>query len=389
MRILHVLSTIDPKAGGVSQAMRTMVKGLAAQDVTSEVACLDGGPPEGYPRDDFQVFFLGPGKGPWLYSAELLRWLEINMRNYDAVIVHGLWQYHTYAVYKAGKVGVGNGPAVFVMPHGMLDPWFQRAKGRKLKAIRNWIFWKLVERKLINTCRGLLFTCETEKELARETFYPYNPKSESVIGLGIEAPPKLSAGSIENFRKKYHLEDKKYLLFLGRINIKKGVDLLVKAYVSLKSEGYDLPALFVAGPDSDTPYGQEILNLSSKDENILFPGMLTGEDKWAAFYGCEAFLLPSHQENFGIAVVESLACGKPVIISDQVNIWKEIWTGNSGIVSPDTYEGVRGALMQWLDAGEEGRNSLGRNATETFTSNFAIDSTAKKLKVILDVNIRD
>lgn len=387
MKILHVLSTIDPKAGGVSQAMRTMVKGLAAREVTSEVACLDAGAPEGYPKDDFQVFFLGPGKGPWLYNVNLLRWLEMNMQHYDAVVVHGLWQYHTYAVYQAGKAGAGT-PAVFVMPHGMLDPWFQRAKGRKVKAIRNWIFWKLVERKLVNTSRGLLFTCETEKELAKETFYPYNPKSESVIGLGIEAPPKLSAESVGNFRKRYQLENKKYLLFLGRINVKKGVDLLVKAYISLKSEGHDLPALLIAGPDSDTPYGEEIIRLAAKDEHILFPGMLTGEDKWGAFYGCEAFVLPSHQENFGIAVVESLACGKPVIISDQVNIWKEIKAGKSGIVSPDTYEGVRAALLQWLEIGEEGRHSLGLHATETFTSNFAIDSTAKKLKSILDLNIR-
>src|SRR6185369_16511419 len=105
---------------------------------------------------------------------------------------------------------------------------------------------------------------------------------------------------------------------------KKGVDLLISAYADVyqsKPASPAPPALVIAGPlNSDFADAMQKLaaELSPRD-TVFWPGLLSGDAKWGAFHGCEAFVLPSHQENFGIAVAEALACGKPVLISNQVN----------------------------------------------------------------------
>jgi glycosyltransferase involved in cell wall biosynthesis len=105
--------------------------------------------------------------------------------------------------------------------------------------------------------------------------------------------------------------------------------------------------------------------------------MLQGDAKWGAIYGCEAFVLPSHQENFGIAVVEALACNRPVLISNQVNIWREIESSRGGLIGDDTPEGAAQLLTQWIQMTEKEKAKLHprecyrkhfevRAATETF-----------------------
>ena len=140
--------------------------------------------------------------------------------------------------------------------------------------------------------------------------------------------------------------------------------------------------MVIAGTGLDTPYGKELQNLvaqSDAKESILFPGMLSGESKWGAFYGSEAFILPSHQENFGIAVVEALACGKPVLISNQVNIWREIEVAGGGIVADNTLLGTTQLLGRWESLSREAKLSMGAHARNAFEKNFAIGPAAKRL----------
>jgi len=379
MKLIHVVSGMDPKDGGISQAVRTMINGLDSEGLVNEIVCM--GSPSSKTSDPLHIHYVGPGKSSWLYNAKLGKWLSKNIDRFDAVLVHGLWQYHTYAVYEVLKNQDGTKPMVFVMPHGMLDPWFQRAKGRKIKAIRNWFIWKMMEHRIVNKSDGLLFTCETEKILAKETFVPYHPKSETVVGLGVHPPPVFSEEMRHAFYEKCpELEDKNYLLFLSRIHIKKGVDLLIDAYLSLKSEGYELPALVIAGPGLATSYGLHVQLQALKDKNIYFPGMLDGPAKWGAFYGCETFVLPSHQENFGIAVVEALACGKFVLISDQVNIWREIKKNRAGLVEKDNKEGVKLLLKNWIHLTAIEKKEMSDKAKETYFKNYSVEQAVKKLR---------
>lgn len=397
MKLLHIISGMDPKMGGVSQAVRTMIVGLTDLGVQNEVLTLDAPGAPFLAADPFPLHALGPARGPWSYGAQLVPWLLSNLARFDAVIVHGLWLYHGYAVKKAlarcrhPRQGVNQPalPKLYVMPHGMLDPYFQSAPGRKLKALRNWVYWRLIEGQLVNEADSLLFTCEEECRLARNSFHPYHPRGESVVGLGVEDPPPYTSVMQEAFRTQCpELGDDGFLLFLSRIHEKKGVDVLLKAYAShlgeaAKGRGGTLPKLVIAGPGLDTAYGREVHQLvaSAPDlrTSVFFTGMLTGASKWGAFYGCDAFVLPSHQENFGIAVVEALACGKPTLVSNQVNIWQEIKFFEAGIVANDTLAGTQELLRCWASLTKEQKTIMEQQARRCFLQAFTIQSAAQRL----------
>ena len=288
-------------------------------------------------------------------------------------------------------------PQFFVMPHGMLDPWFQTDKTRWLKASRNNIYWELIEKKVINCADGLLFTCEQEKDLARIPFPHYKPKNEYVIGLGIKSPPILEKEMKDTFLDGYPiLKDKSYFLFLSRINYKKGIDLLIEAYASIlytyTENAKEIPMLVIAGPGLDTTYGKAIQGKVKNNEELLdkivFTGMITGNVKWGALYGCEAFILPSHQENFGIAVVEALACAKPVLISNQVNICKEIELGGGGIIAQDNLEGTKELFANFIKLTEADKAEMNKRAKASFIKYFDINQTVKNLVKILRISTK-
>lgn len=380
-RILHIISTMDPKAGGVSQAVKTMVKGLTFYNISSAIVSLDEAE-IGKEYVGFDLIPIGKGSTSWNYHGKLISWLRNNISAYENVIVHGLWQFQCYAILKS--MSAARHTKIYVMPHGMLDPYFQKSAGRKLKAIRNQLIWSLVENRLINRADGLLFTCETEKMLAHETFSGYKPKRELVVGLGVDKDLEENASMANEFKSAFpQIQSDGYLLFISRIHPKKGLDLLVRAYLSLKKTVV-LPQLIIAGPGLETSFGEEIQEMVAGDSDIVFTGMLTGRFKWGAFYGCGAFILPSHQENFGIAVVEALSCQKPVLISNQVNIWREIEAEGGGIVVNDTSEGVVELLSRWVALTEGEKIEMRRNAERTFHKYFTVGMAAKRLKEALN-----
>src|SRR5688572_10353779 len=224
MNVLHVSPGMDPKLGGVCQAVRIIISGLTELGVNNEVVSLDAANSAFLNQDSFQVHAVGGGTGPWSHNPNLIPWLINNCSRFDAVIVHGLWLYYGYGVRKAMQRLTSRSPKLFVMPHGMLDPYFQRAPGRKLKAIRNWFYWKLIEGNVVNKADGIFFTCEEELLLAREPFRPYLPQRELNVKYGIENPPENSWEMREAFlRRCPQAYDKPYILFLSRIHEKKGV----------------------------------------------------------------------------------------------------------------------------------------------------------------------
>jgi glycosyltransferase involved in cell wall biosynthesis len=396
MKILHITSQMDPEKGGISQGIRTMIEGLNKLGAHSEVVTLDQ-PGAAFFKDEVIIIHTpGAGKGPWFYNAKLGQWLKANMDRFNAVIIHGLWLYHGYAAWKAVRLlnnhsnrlknKKKDAPTLFVMPHGMLDPYFQLAEGRKLKAIRNRAYWKLIEGKIINQADGLLFTCEMEKQLARKPFSPYQPKRENVVGLGVAEPPAFISEMHKAFLEKCtELGNNSYFLFLSRIHEKKGVDLLINAYKKIIEQypGKNIPKLVIAGPGLETLYGDKIQKLILESPELMasvfFPGMLKGNAKWGAFYGCSAFVLPSHQENFGVAVVEAMACSKAVLISNQINICSEIETHNAGIVAEDTPEGTRSLLEKWEQLTSDEKQVMGLQARDCFEKKFAMVPAAKRL----------
>lgn len=381
---------MNPKGGGPCQGIRNSIPEMKKSGVENEVVCLDLPNSEYLGKDNFVIHTIGTSKNLWGYSKNLLPWLLKNFEKYDAVIVHGLWTYHSYATVKAWKKFKKQNikfPKLFVMPHGMLDPYFQTAKGRKLKAIRNWIYWKIIENKVINSADGVLFTCEEELLLAKNPFKPYFPKKELNIGYGIEPPPVFLEKMTAAFAEKVPAwNGKPFILFLSRIHEKKGVDLLIKSYNKLQKDAPSpleraeegLPQLIIAGPLGSN-YAKEMQKLAENNNNILFAGMLNGDSKWGAFYNCECFVLPSHQENFGIAIVEAMACKKPVLITNKVNIWREIASENGGFIANDTEEDIQMLLNKFLTLSKKEKTIMGENAFHTYQKYFSIEKAAEKM----------
>ena len=377
---------MNPRTGGPCQAVRNFFSRAVELGNGMEVVCLDDPNSDYLGHESLPVHALGEARGPWGYHPKLRPWLVENLARFDAVILNGLWQYPGFALAKVAQLP--NMPPYFVFPHGMLDPWFQRAPGRRLKAIRNWLHWKLVERHVIHRAKAVLFTCAEEMRLARETFRPYQPGITINVGFGIAPPPEYHANMRAAFAAKCRgLNGRSGLLFLGRIHPKKGVDILIQAYSALcRASGTNQPGttpkLVIAGPGLETSFGKQMQTLAAKlcpPDSVFWPGMLTGDAKWGALNQADAFALISHQENFGVAVAEALACGIPVLISNQVNIWREIAEDKAGLVAADSLEGAKELLQSWQNLSIADKTAMKKAAQSTYERHFRIDVAAEKL----------
>jgi glycosyltransferase involved in cell wall biosynthesis len=265
----------------------------------------------------------------------------------------------------------------------MLDPWFKHRY--PLKHLKKSAYWWPFERRVLCDAAAVLFTCEEERRLARTSF-PGSSYEEQVVAFGTAAPPEnIPAQRAAFFDHTPAVRDQRYWLFLGRIHPKKGVDLLIDAYGRLARQT-SLPHLVIAGPCADAGYLRQLQDRAAAccpAGQVEWPGMLNGDVKWGALRAAEAFVLPSHQENFGIAVVEALACGTPVLISHPVNIWREIAEDGAGLVEPDTAEGTERLLARWLALDENTRRSMRATARESFLRRYEIGAAARSLVAAL------
>jgi glycosyltransferase involved in cell wall biosynthesis len=390
MKLLHVIGSMNPDTGGPCQMIRSFAPWFLAQGHSLDVVCLNDRDAAFLKSEPFPAHAVGQGRGGWNYSPGLTPWFKKHLREYDAVILNGLWQFQGYALWRASKT-VTYAPPFYIFPHGMLDPWFQKVSVRPLKAARNTVFWKTIQHRIIRDAAGLLFTCEEERRLAQLPFSPYQPRREEVVGLGVPEPPAFDERMKTAFLEKCPgVRGENYFLFLGRIHPKKGVDLLIQGYATLhkkNSGGKPVPKLVIAGPDLDSTYGREMQTLAAQlcpRDTVLWPGMISGDAKWGALFGCDAFVLVSHQENFGIAVVEALACGKPVLISDKINIWREIKDDQAGLISDDTDAGANIIFRQWKSLSPESRTAMQKSARACFENRFGIAPATRRLLAVID-----
>jgi len=383
MRILRVIASVDPATGGPVAGLRAVTPALARLGHQSEFLTVD------HDTDGFLQSFVapvhavGPARGGYSYTPRVKRWLERNISNFDAVIVHGLWQYLGPVVRSISQSQ--RRTPYFVFPHGMLDPTLRETY--PVKHVKKWLYWVAMEHRVLRDARAVFFTCEEERRLARTTFPRYSC-NERVLAYGTAAPD----GDPASWRQAWHerfpaIADKRYFLFLGRLHSKKGVDVLLRGYAELFRESDPrqkaaLPDLVLAGPCLDASYLKTLQALARSHEieaKVHWTGMLTGDAKWGAMRGAEAFVLPSHQENFGIAVAEALACGTPVLLSNRVNIWREISESNAALVEPPTDAGVAQLLRRWVLLDPAARRSMSAAARACFDQRFEVTRAAKNL----------
>ncbi len=384
MKILRSIRSVNREFGGPSESLEQSSAALVERGHEVEIVSLD--PPSAqWVRDyPFPVHALGPGRGTYAYSPRFADWIRKRRAQYHAVIVHGIWQYSSLGVWRALH---GTATPYFVFPHGMLDPWFKRTY--PLKHLKKLLYWPWAEYRVLRDAKAVLFTSEEERLMARESFSLYRC-NEAVVNYGTAAPRNDLESARADFLNDFpHLRGKRFLLFLGRLHEKKGCDLLIEAFAALEnSSGGALSLhLVLAGPCADEEYKLRLKRLASaakEDGSITFTGMLTGSRKWGAFRAAEAFVLPSHQENFGIAVVEALACGTPVLISNKVNIWREIETDHVGYVENDDLAGTTALLKRWLATPPEARAAMRKNAPDCFARRFEIARATESLLKVLE-----
>jgi glycosyltransferase involved in cell wall biosynthesis len=373
MRILHSLPSVDLSTGGPIQGVLSSAPILREMGHEVEIVSLDAGD-EAFVRDcPVKVHAMGDGKGGYGSSPRFVPWLREHHSEYDRVVVDGLWQYHGVGVEQALR---GTSTPYYVFSHGMLDPWFRRRY--PLKHVKKQVFWLASQYRVLKNAQALLFTCEEERIQARNAFFPYGFR-EKVVSYFTARPEKSAEEYLSAFRAEFpEHTDRSFLLFLSRIHEKKGIDLLVRAFGTLKSRlPYDL---VIAGPDPSglgAKLQEECRSLGIADR-VHWVGMVRGDAKYGAFYAAEASILPSHQENFGVTVAESLACATPTLISNKVNIWREIADDRAGIVSNDDIEGAQKLLLDWQGMSDEEKSEMGANALKCFDGRFEIRASVRR-----------
>lgn len=327
MRILHVIGDLAPASGGPAKAGFEMARALVRRGHDVAIYTTDFGQPADMPReqtrDGVRLRYF-PLQAPriWLSSWPMRAALARDLSGFDLLHLHSLYLFHDWA---AGNLARSIAKPYIVRPHGSLDPYiFRRHRLKKL------IFDLWFQNRVLAGASAIHYTAEEEMHLAE----PYVHGAPGVvIPNGLDPADYAALPAKGSFRARHpEIGDRKILLFLSRINFKKGLDILAKAVGQLARQDLHL---VIAGPDggylAETRRFVAEAGIASR---TTFTGMLTGQDKLAAFADASLFILPSYSENFGIAVVEAMACGVPVLISDKVNIWREVVADGAGHAAP-------------------------------------------------------
>src|ERR1700735_3080710 len=197
MKILHVIPSINPASGGPAEGLRQLCHIYHMGGHSVSVATLDS--PDLVKKYNFpaEVFALGPGLGVYGYTRGAVSWFKANISKFDVVFINCIWQYNTLAAYEA----LANTKIPYaVFTHGMLDPYFKRRF--PLKHIKKSIYWHLFLQQILANATTVLFTCEEEKILARESFPRYKVR-ETIVPYGTFGPECDTAQAVEEFLNKW------------------------------------------------------------------------------------------------------------------------------------------------------------------------------------------
>lgn len=259
----------------------------------------------------------------WETSLPLGRALDRAVPAVDIVHLHSLYMYHDMAAAAACR---RHGVPYVIMPHGALDPFiWHHSRGRKA------IFERIFQNRALERAAAIHYTTEDERRLAQP--YARNPRA-IVVGNGVDPAEFDSLPPPGTFRAMHpEIGDRPIVLFLGRLNFKKGLDLLAPAFGRVLAAGHDAHLVIAGGDEDMAEKTRGWLRDAGALERTSFTGMISGAERLAALADASMFVLPSYSENFGIAVAEAMLCRLPVVISDQVNIWEEVAAAGAGLVS--------------------------------------------------------
>jgi glycosyltransferase involved in cell wall biosynthesis len=354
MKILHVIADLDPSKGGPPIACRQVARLMARRGHSVRIVTTDRGfasaaadSTPGLQIEALRATRPHALKASWPMRRRLIEILP----DVDVVHLHSLYLFHDWA---AGRPRRRFGKPYIVRPHGTLDPYIYR-QHRWRKAVLDLAF----QNAILRNAAGLHYTTREEWELARS--HAHNPRG-AIVYNGIE-PDDYRPVAPSRLRAQYPvIGDRKVVLFLGRLSEKKGLDILVEAFAKVAAHRRDL-FLVMAGPDqgmkSVTQRHIERLGIA---ELCLFTGMVAGDDKRVLLFGSDFFLLPSRSENFAITAIEAALCGRPIVLSDRVNIWHEFDNAAAARVAPPSADAFAAELTDLLEHPDETAEMAARGA---------------------------
>jgi glycosyltransferase involved in cell wall biosynthesis len=366
MKILHCLDSIDPAFGGPVEAARQFAR-FRQSGTEVEILTLDDDVSAWRGAWPVRVHAIGKGYSTYRYNPYLVTWLKRQHREYDAVVVHGLFRYNLVGTWQALH---GTPCPYYVIPHGMLNPWFKARY--PLKHLEKSLFWHWRIKHAMAGAAGIIYLTEEESRLANETFDV--TKFQTVYHpLGIEDPLHVPIAATPGFLADHGLAEKRLLVFFGRICEMKGCDILIRALAEARMP--ENAGLVFAGPDNEGIQSR-LQQLSQKlgvADRIAWCGPVYGAAKFELLRRAELFVLPSHCETFPVAVLEALATNVPVLVSDKVNLWKVIDAAGAGLISSDDTSSVVRELSSWFAKSSLERRLMAENARRCFEANFRIE----------------
>ncbi len=378
MHVLHVVRSVASAHGGVAEAVIQTSRAQELIGDTVEIVSQDDPQALFLANIPYAVHALGVGKlGNFKLSFRLWSWLREHAARFDGIVVHGVWSFANLAVRVAAR---RSAVPFLVFPHGSLDPWF--SKNYPVKAAGKHLYWPL-QSAVLRDAAAVVFTSETERDVAAKGF-PRCDWNSAVAPIGICEPEGEPQTQSECFYGQLpSLRNRRYLLSLARICEKKGCDLLIRAFARVAQIEPTLD-IVIAGPDEGGLAARLQSDALARNiaHHIHWPGILQGDAKWGALRNAEALILPSHQENFGIAIVEALTVGRPVLISNQVNIWNIIDADEAGFVEDDSEIGTLRLIERWLRLTEIERELMSVRAYQCFRRHFTIEQSAETLRTL-------
>jgi len=385
MRLLCVCPTYWPafQFGGPIFSLHQLNKSLAAKGIEISVftTCAGqesyAGRAEEVELDNVKVNYFSYskllhffGSTGWHFSRGLSRAVSNKINNFDIVYIVAVWNYPSaIAAYYCRK----NKKPYIISPRGLLYPYARQKKFYKKR-----LYYSLIAERDLKYAAAIHYTSRDEEESCHALLGLKN--RAFVVPNGINLAEFDNLTDAQPFRERYPvLKGKKMILFLGRINWKKGLDILIDAYRMLTGERSDLH-LVIAGNDEGgyiRKVRKRIVKFGLKDKMTL-TGMLVGQDKLRAYLASEIFVLASHSENFGMSAVEAMACARPVVISDKVGISREVRQNNAGLVVECDAGQLYRAIKSILDS-KGLAETLSFNARKMATEYYNIDTIAQRM----------
>lgn len=345
-KVLHVIPSVSLQRGGPSQLIRTIGVSLCEAGIETHVATTDDDGrgvldvPCGVPicENGVTYWFFHRQTRFYTFSSALGSWLARHVADYDLVHIHALFSYSSVAAaYWARRRGL----PYIVRPLGTLNRWGMQKRRPILKNLS----FRLIESRILRGAAAVHYTSDQERQEA--------------LALGVTARAEIIPNALEvragtwkigDFRARYPMTaDRPIVLFMSRFDAKKGLDMLLPAFVQVRAQ---LPeAILVLAGSGDQGFVNRLeqdCNRLGLETDVLWAGFLTGEDKRAALADADVFVLPSYSENFGIAAIEAMDAGVPVIISDQVGIHREVSDAKAGVVIPCDVARLADAILRLL-----------------------------------------